>query len=102
MTALTLAEVKLHLRVDSDAEDALIAQYMAAAHDQVEQFLGREVPWAATVGAPADIYPAAVRNGELQIIGGMYAYREDKSSPALVENPSLMMLLFPYRVGLGV
>ena len=102
MTALTLAEVKLHLRVDSDAEDALIAQYMAAAHDQVEQFLGRAVPWDVTAASPEGTYPAAVKNAELQIIGGMYAYREDKSSPALVENPSLMMLLFPYRVGLGV
>lgn len=98
MTALTLAEVKLHLRVDSDAEDALIAQYMAAAHDQVEQFLGREVPWGATSALPDGVYPAAVKSGELLIIGDLYRNRETNSEPGT----ALYQLLFPYRVGLGV
>ena len=60
MTALTLAEVKLHLRVDHSAEDSLIQQYMAAAHDQVEQFLDRSVPWDVTSAVPDGEYPAAV------------------------------------------
>ena len=98
MTALTLAEVKLHLRVDHNAEDALIQQYMAAAHDRVEAFLDRPVPWAATVEAPADIYPAAVRNGELLIIGDLYRNRETNSE----RGTALYQLLFPYRIGLGV
>lgn len=98
MTALTPAEVKLHLRVDSDAEDSLIQQYMAAAHDQVEQFLGREVPWDVTSALPGGVYPAAVRQGELQIIGDLYRNRETNSEPGT----ALYALLFPYRVGLGV
>ena len=98
MTALTLAEVKLHLRVDSDAEDSLIQQYMAAAHGQVEQFLGREVPWDVTSALPGGMYPAAVRSGELQIIGDLYRNRETNSEPGT----ALYALLFPYRVGLGV
>lgn len=103
MAALTLAEVKLHLRVDHNSEDTLIQQYMAAAHDQVEQFLGREVPWDVTSALPDGVYPAAVRNAELQTIAGMYAYREDRFVGTIqTNNPAVMMLLFPYRVGLGV
>ena len=98
MTALTLAEVKLHLRVDHNAEDSLIQQYMAAAHDQVEQFLGREVPWDVTSAAPDGEYPAAVRSGEMLIIGDLYRNRETNSEPGT----ALYRLLFPYRIGLGV
>lgn len=98
MTALTLSEVKLHLRVDHNAEDSLIEQYMAAAHDQVEQFLGREVPWDVTSSAPDGVYPAAVRQGELQIVGDLHRNRETNSEPGT----ALYALLFPYRVGLGV
>lgn len=98
MTTLTLAEVKLHLRVDHNAEDSLIQQYMAAAHDQVEQFLGREVPWDVTSAAPDVEYPAAVKSGELLIIGNLYRNRETNSEPGT----ALYALLFPYRVGLGV
>ena len=98
MTALTLAEVKLHLRVDSDAEDSLIQQYMAAAHDQVEQFLDRPVPWGVTSATPDGDYPAAVRSGELLIVGDLYRNRETNSEPGT----ALYALLFPYRVGLGV
>lgn len=103
MAALTLTEVKLHLRVDHSAEDALIQQYMAAAHDEVEQFLARTVPWDVTSASPEGTYPAAVKNAELMIIGGLYAYREDRFVGTIqTTNPALMMLLFPYRVGLGV
>ena len=98
MTALTLAEVKLHLRVDSDAEDSLIQQYMAAAHDRVEAFLDRLVPWGITSALPDGVYPAAVKSGELLIIGDLYRNRETNSEPGT----ALYQLLFPYRVGLGV
>ena len=98
MTALTLAEVKLHLRVDHNAEDSLIQQYMLAAHDQVEQFLGREVPWDVTTELPEGVCPAAVRSAELLIVGDLYRNRETNSEPGT----ALYRLLFPYRIGLGV
>ena len=98
MAALTLAEVKLHLRVDHDAEDSLIAQYMAAAHDRVEAFLDRVVPWDVTSASPDGVYPSAVQVGELLIIGDLYRNRETNSEPGT----ALYQLLFPYRVGLGV
>lgn len=98
MAALTLAEVKLHLRVDHSAEDSLIQQYMSAAHDQVEEFLGRAVPWGVTSAAPDGEYPAAVRSGELLIIGDFYRNRDTNSEPGT----ALYRLLFPYRIGLGV
>ena len=98
MTALTLAEVKLHLRVDHDAEDDLIEQYMAAAHDYVEEFLNRPVPWDVTSDEPDGVYPAAVRNAELQLIGAYYRSREANGESI----DSAVALLFPYRKGIGV
>lgn len=98
MAALTLAEVKLQLRVDHSAEDSLIEQYMAAAHDQVEQFLDRSVPWDVTTAEPEGVYPATVRSGELLIIGDLYRNRETNSEPGT----ALYQLLFPHRKGLGV
>jgi hypothetical protein len=100
---LTLDEVKLHLRVDHDAEDDLIEQYMDAAHDYVEEFLNRLVPWDVTSDKPDGVYPAAVRNAELQLIGGSYANREDRFVGTIqTANPATIALLFPYRKGLGV
>ena len=37
---ITLAEAKMHLRVDSDFEDALIQDYIKAARSHVERFTG--------------------------------------------------------------
>ena len=37
---ITLAEAKMHLRVDSDFEDALIQDYIKAARAHVERFTG--------------------------------------------------------------
>ena len=38
---LTLAEVKLHVRVETDVDDALLSAEIATARDWVEQFLSR-------------------------------------------------------------
>jgi uncharacterized phiE125 gp8 family phage protein len=38
---ITLADAKLHLRVETDDDDALITEYIAAASDQVEAYTQR-------------------------------------------------------------
>jgi uncharacterized phiE125 gp8 family phage protein len=40
---VTLAEAKLHLKVDDDAEDTLITSFIAAARAQCEHILGRSL-----------------------------------------------------------
>lgn len=40
---VSLADAKLHLRVDGPDEDTLIGGYIAAANDYVEKYLGRSV-----------------------------------------------------------
>lgn len=55
---ITLAEARAHLRVDGTAEDAMIALYMAAAREVVEQETGRclmPTDWVMDLpGFPAD------------------------------------------------
>lgn len=101
MNWLTLQEVKAHLRVEHDAEDALIEQQMRAAEDYVAQYLNRPVPWADDDGDPVEV-PASVRAAALMIVSGLYYHRDAQVADAVTENPAVQNLLHFYRVGLGV
>lgn len=57
---VTLAEAKLHLRVDHSADDALIGVLIAAAREQAEHRTGRSLidqQWTLTL----DAFPDAIR-----------------------------------------
>lgn len=57
---VTLAEAKLHLRVDGADEDALIGVFITAARESAEQELGRSIiatTWALTL----DAFPTSIR-----------------------------------------
>jgi len=54
---LLLADVKLHLRVEHNADDALITALIQAAREQAEDYTGRALitqTWALTDDAPTD------------------------------------------------
>lgn len=104
---LDLATVKLHLRVDDSAEDALIGLYVTAAEEFAMQFLGRTI-YATELAQGLDtagiVINPAIQAALLLIVGHLYANREDVLagvSVAQLPNGS-QYLLMPYRVGMGV
>lgn len=104
---LDLATVKLHLRVDDAAEDALIGVYATAAEEFSMQFLGRTIYADATAqgtDTTGIIINPAIQAALLLIVGKLYACREDALvgvSVAQLPNGA-EYLLQPYRTGMGV
>ena len=104
---LDLATVKLHLRVDDSAEDALIGLYVTAAEEFAMQFLGRTI-YATELAKGLDtagiVVNPAIQAALLLIVGHLYANREDVLagvSVAQLPNGS-QYLMQPYRIGMGV
>lgn len=104
---LDLATVKLHLRVDDSADDALIGLYVTAAEEFAMQFLGRTI-YATELAQGLDtagiVINPAIQAALLLIVGHLYANREDVLagvSVAQLPNGS-QYLLQPYRSGMGV
>ena len=104
---LDLATVKLHLRVDDSAEDALIGLYATAAEEFATQFLGRTI-YATELAQGLDtagiVINPAIQAALLLIVGKLYACREDAVvGVSVTQLPNgAEYLLMPYRVGLGV
>ena len=88
---LTLAETKLHLRVDHSDEDALITALMATATAACADYLN--MPAADLVVA----VPAPVKSAALLMVAGLYENREDVSDRQLYRNDTYYRLLNPYR-----
>lgn len=89
---LTLAETKLHLRVDHDEEDVLIEALMTTATAACADYLN--MPAADLVVA----VPAPVKSAALLLVGTLYGNRESMSERPFHKNPAFEMLLAPYRV----
>ena len=89
---LTLAETKLHLRVDHDDEDVLIEALMATATAACADYLNMEA---------ADLVvavPAPVKSAALLLVGTLYEQRESQGDRPYNKNPAFEALLNPYRV----
>ncbi|HEX8445121.1 MAG TPA: head-tail connector protein [Sphingomonas sp.] len=65
-------EVKAYLRLESTAEDAVLATLVVAAEGMAERFLG---------AAPAEDMPAPVRQGIVRLAAYLYAHRDDDAAP---------------------
>ncbi len=89
---LTLAETKLHLRVDHSDEDALITALMDTATAACADYLNM---------AAADLVvavPAPVKSAALLLVGDLYSSREAVGERQFYKNPTFENLLNPYRV----
>ena len=89
---LTLAETKLHLRVDHDDEDALIEALMTTATAACADYLN--MPAEDLVVA----VPAPIKSAALLLVGNLYENRESMGDRPYSKNPTFEALLNPYRV----
>ena len=99
MSIVTLAEAKLHLRVDGADEDTLIQTYLDAAEAAAAQYLNRAL-YASDVGTDATglVMTKDIKVAVLLQVGAFYADRE-----GVAEMPTgSRVLLNPYRIEMGV
>lgn len=61
---VTVAELKLHARIDSDAEDSILAIYIAAARQECEQRIGRPIV-TQTIVRTSDDWP---EDGDIELL----------------------------------
>lgn len=88
MNAVTLAEVKAHLRIIDNAEDAYITGLATAAEDHVSSI-------GVALAAPV---PAAVKHAILLLAGHFYNNREATAERGTIVLPlGVSMLIEPYR-----
>lgn len=107
MSIVTLAQAKLHLRVDHSDEDTLIQVYLDAAEQSIANYLNRNL-YASDAGSDLDglVMTSAVKSAVLLQVGHLYANRESVSQQPgnyMVELPlGVKWLIDPYRIEMGV
>ena len=87
---LTLADVKLHCRIDTNDEDSLLGALIATATTAVADYMN--------VTSVDDTAPAPVKSAALLLVGSLYEQRESQGDRPYNKNPAFEMLLAPYRV----
>ena len=102
---LTLATVKLHLRVDHSDEDTTITLYIGAAEASAAEYLNRTIYADSTaMGTDTDgiVINDAIKSAILLHIGSLYANRENTVLNGQELNMGSKWLLQPYRSLMGV
>lgn len=90
---LTLEDIKRHLNVDFDEDDALITSMIEAAEASIEQSIG--VPLADIV---ADKFPDDLKHAIRILTATFYEYREGFTNGKIQQVPfTLSHLISPYR-----
>ena len=89
MNSVTLLEMKQHLRILHDFDDATIQIYLDSAEQHIKNFLGDD--WSKTTEAPAPIKSAILLLG-----ADLYQNRTMQADQALNNNRAFDLLLGPY------
>ena len=87
---LTLADVKLHCRIDTNDEDSLLGALIATATTAVADYMN--------VTSVDDTAAAPVKSAALLLVGSLYEQRESQGDRPYNKNPTFEMLLQPYKV----
>lgn len=77
--AVALEDVKVHLRIDDDAEDSLLETYILVATEQAEHIMQREIIFRSDKNALAQTIeevPQTVKAFILCYVGDLYSHRE--------------------------
>ena len=92
---LTIEDLKKHLNIDHNEDDAYIAELISVAQDAVETYINR--PIADFVDAQGNIKPA-IRHACRLLVGTWYANRESVVFSTPSELPDgVVALLLPLR-----
>lgn len=97
---LTIEEIKLHLRMDTDPDsevDTELERMYYAALEYCENYINRKIPWCSDEDVPRSILQAILLK-----IGEFYENREALNFAAYHQNPNIDQMLHFYRVGLGI
>lgn len=87
---ITLAEAKMHCRIDDDYEDALIQAYIAAALEVCQQHIGKRFD---TEPPQIDFNPA-LKVGCMMYVSQLYEYRTTISDIEAKEVPMAISALW--------
>lgn len=92
---LTVDDLKKHLNIDHDEDDAYIEELISVAKDAVETYINR--PLADMVDAKGNLKPA-IRHACRLLVGTWYANRESVVFSTPSELPDgVVALLLPLR-----
>ncbi len=89
MNLVTLTEMKQHLRILHNFDDATIQIYLDSAEQHIKNFLGLD--WGKVVDAPAPIKSAILLLG-----ADLYLNRSMQADQVLNNNRAFDLLLNPY------
>lgn len=87
---LTLAEAKLHCRIDHDDEDTLLTALIATATAATGDYLNATTALDDTAAAP-------IKSAALLMVADLYENREAQTERPLYRNSTFERLLNPYR-----
>ncbi|HCD8267623.1 MULTISPECIES: head-tail connector protein [Klebsiella pneumoniae complex] len=95
ITEITLAEAKLHCRVDGTDEDALIQAYIDAALEVCQKHIGKRFENGLA-------FTPAIKIGCLMFVSQLYEYRTTLSDVDVKEVPFAVSALWSVYRDVGV